>query len=64
MPLGRISEDVSFRDLWYGKHAARLRKRIRETRETVSFCRKCPYADRPATDFNVESRVVVAGVRA
>jgi radical SAM protein with 4Fe4S-binding SPASM domain len=60
MSLGRIEGDVSFRDLWYSPQATRLRKTIREARETVSFCRKCPYIDRPTTDFNVESRSLVS----
>ena len=54
--LGRLSADVSFADLWYSEHAARLRRTIRDHRPSVSFCRKCPYADRPTTDFNLEAR--------
>jgi MoaA/NifB/PqqE/SkfB family radical SAM enzyme len=53
---GLITEDVSFDDLWYSPQARRLRRTIRESRELVSFCRKCPYAGRPVTDFNIEAR--------
>jgi radical SAM protein with 4Fe4S-binding SPASM domain len=56
MAVGRIEGDISFRDLWHSPRAAQLRKTIREAGQTVSFCRKCPYIDRPSTDFNVESR--------
>ena len=59
--LGRVSEGVSFRDLWRSRRAAELRKVIRDTRLDVSFCRKCPYADRPITDFNEEARFLEVG---
>jgi MoaA/NifB/PqqE/SkfB family radical SAM enzyme len=55
LALGRVAGDVSFTRLWYGQRAARLRQIIRDERERVSFCRKCPYLDRPITDFNVEA---------
>ncbi|MBI4522961.1 MAG: radical SAM protein [Deltaproteobacteria bacterium] len=58
LALGRISENVSFVDLWYSERAAQLRKTIRDGMQKVSFCRKCPYLDRPITDFNVEARSV------
>ncbi len=60
LSLGRIGGDVSFRDLWHSPRAARLRQTIRDSRESVSFCRKCPYLDRPITDFNVEARYVTS----
>jgi len=56
--LGRISENVSFADLWYSERAAQLRKTIRDEMQDVRFCRKCPYLDRPITDCNVEARFV------
>jgi radical SAM protein with 4Fe4S-binding SPASM domain len=59
LALGQISEDVSFADLWYCQRATQLRKIIRDDMESVSFCRKCPYMDRPITDFNVEAHYVM-----
>jgi len=56
LSLGRVSESVSFADLWYGKRARGLRRKIRDQMESLDFCRKCPYLDRPITDFNVEAR--------
>lgn len=56
LALGRVSEHVSFTSLWRSRRAAELRKIIRDDRERVSFCRKCPYVNRPITDFNVEAR--------
>ena len=60
LSLGRIGRDVSFRDLWHSPRAARLRQTIRDSRESVGFCRKCPYLDRPVTDFNVEARYLTS----
>ena len=49
---------VPQRSLWCSRRAAQLRKTIRDDRRGVSFCRKCPYVDRPITDFNVEARYI------
>jgi len=61
LDLGCISKDVSFKGLWRSRRAAELREVIRDTRQEVSFCRKCPYADRPITDFNIEARYLQVG---
>jgi radical SAM protein with 4Fe4S-binding SPASM domain len=58
LALGRVSGDVSFASLWRNRRAAQLRKIIRNDRQGVSFCRKCPYLDRPITDFNVEAHTI------
>lgn len=49
-PFGVLSDDVPFADLWFGKRAARNRKIIRDAPEGLSFCRNCPYADRPTSN--------------
>ncbi len=46
-PYGRLDEGRSFREIWYGAPARRLRATIRDRRGDLSFCRNCPYADRP-----------------
>jgi radical SAM protein with 4Fe4S-binding SPASM domain len=51
--LGMMSSDVSFTDLWFSKRAARVRKMIRDNPHSLSFCRNCPYRDRPTTDVSV-----------
>jgi radical SAM protein with 4Fe4S-binding SPASM domain len=61
LALGQISEEVSFAGLWRCRRAAQLRQIIRDDRQSVSFCRKCPYLDRPITDFNVEAHYVTPG---
>ncbi len=58
LALGRVEGDVSFTRLWRGSRAAQLRGIIRDEMDSVSFCRTCPYVDRPITDFNVDARVL------
>lgn len=55
LALGRLGEGVPFRELWFSERAAQLRRRIRDRRESVAFCRRCPYLDQPVTDFSVET---------
>ena len=51
--LGVISENVSFRDLWFSRHAAMVRKIIRDNPQSLSFCLNCPYKDRDCTDVSI-----------
>jgi radical SAM protein with 4Fe4S-binding SPASM domain len=53
-PYGRLDEGRSFRDLWYGAPARRLRGTIRDRRMDLSFCRNCPYADRPINTCSLQ----------
>jgi radical SAM protein with 4Fe4S-binding SPASM domain len=53
--LGRFGSDGSFRDIWFGKRAAAIRKTIRDSREEFSFCRNCPFADRPEGSASVSA---------
>ncbi len=43
-PLGVFSPSTTFASIWYGERASQVRKIIRDTPETLSFCRNCPYA--------------------
>ncbi len=58
LSLGRVEGTASFASLWRSRRAEELRRVIRDRRESVDFCRKCPYLDRPITDFNVEARLL------
>lgn len=51
--LGVIADKVSFADLWFSPRAAGVRKIIRDQPERLSFCRNCPYSDRPTTDSSI-----------
>ncbi len=53
--LGVINEAVSFKDIWYGEHAARIRKDVRDRPESLSFCRNCPGRDRDTTDASIKA---------
>lgn len=50
---GRIGDDGSFTDIWFGRRAAAVRDDVRSGRRSFSFCRNCPFADRPADTGNV-----------
>jgi MoaA/NifB/PqqE/SkfB family radical SAM enzyme len=53
--FGVVSEETSFADLWFSPRAAGIRKAIRDYPEGFSFCRNCPYTDRPTTDVSVKA---------
>jgi MoaA/NifB/PqqE/SkfB family radical SAM enzyme len=44
--FGKVGDDGSFADIWFGPRAAAVRAAIRTNRDVYSFCRNCPYADR------------------
>lgn len=54
-PMGKIIPGTTFKDLWFGKKATRVRRIIRDTPEKVSFCINCPYSDRCTTDCSVQA---------
>lgn len=54
-PLGVISKKVSFRDIWFSRRAAIVRKIIRDNPQDLSFCLNCPYRDRECTDVSVKA---------
>jgi MoaA/NifB/PqqE/SkfB family radical SAM enzyme len=52
-PLGRLGEGTSLSDIWRGAGAAAVRREIRDRPRLQSFCRNCPFCDRPATDTSL-----------
>lgn len=59
--FGTMADGGSFRRIWFSEKAAQVRKLVRDEHEKLSFCRNCPYADRPTSDCSLESRPLVAG---
>jgi radical SAM protein with 4Fe4S-binding SPASM domain len=53
--FGKLSADHSFADLWFGPRSKTIRRIIRDTPESLSFCRNCPYADRWATACSIRA---------
>jgi radical SAM protein with 4Fe4S-binding SPASM domain len=51
---GRFSQSASFASIWYGRKAAEVRKTIRDDPGRYSFCRNCPFADRPTSSCSIE----------
>jgi MoaA/NifB/PqqE/SkfB family radical SAM enzyme len=58
LPYGKLSEDTSFAHLWFGDGGTNIRRVIRDTPEKLSFCRNCPYRDRPAVACSIKSFVL------
>jgi len=55
-PMGKVTPQNSFSEIWRGEHAKSVRKLIRDDGAQVSFCRNCPYADRVDSDCSVALR--------
>ncbi len=53
MPLGKLSAETMFHQLWFDDRARSIRKKIRDCSSEVSFCRHCPYRDRDTTDVSI-----------
>lgn len=54
-PLGRLGMDGTFADIWFGPKAREVRRTIRQNRESFSFCRDCPFADRPTGTCSISA---------
>lgn len=52
-PYGVFSQHRSFRSLWRGKVATRVRVAVRDDPSRFSFCRSCPFADRASSNCSV-----------
>jgi len=54
-PYGMLSEDASFRKIWFSKRAADIRKTILDSPSCYSFCESCPFVDRPVSSCSIET---------
>jgi radical SAM protein with 4Fe4S-binding SPASM domain len=54
MPLGRVTGNRSFDQLWFSTQAAVARKKVRDDPQSLSFCRNCPYRRRATDSCSVE----------
>lgn len=61
--FGKLDGKNSFRDIWFSKRAAEVRRMIRDNSRSAGFCNNCPYADRPTTDCSLESRQLVSDLQ-
>jgi radical SAM protein with 4Fe4S-binding SPASM domain len=53
-PYGTLADGSSFADIWWSKKAAGIRKTIRDNPAEFSFCRNCPFKDRPISTCSIE----------
>jgi radical SAM protein with 4Fe4S-binding SPASM domain len=54
--MGRVTTSRSFGEVWRSNQAREVRRLIRDAGDTVSFCRNCPFADRPTSSCSLETR--------
>jgi MoaA/NifB/PqqE/SkfB family radical SAM enzyme len=52
-PFGVLSADSTFKSIWFGETASRIREQIRVAPRDFSFCCNCPYADRPVSSCSI-----------
>jgi MoaA/NifB/PqqE/SkfB family radical SAM enzyme len=52
---GAFSQERSFRSIWFGPEAAAIRRIIRDDPGRYSFCRRCPYTDRPISSCSLDA---------
>jgi radical SAM protein with 4Fe4S-binding SPASM domain len=51
--LGRLTGGTTFDEIWRGKQSVEIRGAIRDVPDGFSFCRNCPFKDRPVTDCSI-----------
>jgi len=55
---GVLKKGGTFRDIWLGARASEVRRTVRDHPGEYSFCRNCPYADRPISSCSFASYAV------
>lgn len=53
-PYGVFSVERSFAQIWFGNAAGNVRRIVRDDPHQYSFCRNCPYADRPISTCSIQ----------
>lgn len=53
-PIGSLANGSSFEDIWCSKTAAEVRRTIRDNPENMSFCKNCPFKDRPISTCSIQ----------
>ena len=53
-PYGSLADGSSFTDIWWSRKAAEIRRTIRDNPESFSFCRNCPFKDRPISTCSIQ----------
>jgi len=53
-PYGSLANGSSFADIWWSKRAADVRQTIRDNPDSFSYCRNCPFKDRPGSTCSIQ----------
>jgi radical SAM protein with 4Fe4S-binding SPASM domain len=59
---GTLLPGNTFAELWRSQRASAIRRVIRSNPDQFSFCRNCPYADRPISSCSIDSFVLRRGI--
>jgi radical SAM protein with 4Fe4S-binding SPASM domain len=51
---GSLADGMTFQEIWRSKRASNVRRIIRDKPGSFSFCRNCPFKDRPVTDCSIK----------
>jgi radical SAM protein with 4Fe4S-binding SPASM domain len=54
---GTMADGASFKSLWWSKQADKIRKRIRDYPDSLSFCVNCPFKDMPVATVSRDSYI-------
>jgi len=52
---GSLADGSSFADIWWSRRAAEIRRTIRDNHCSSSFCKNCPFKDRPVSTVSAQS---------
>lgn len=53
-PCGSLADGSSFADIWWSRRADGIRKTIRDNPKEFSFCKNCPFRDRPVSTCSIQ----------
>jgi len=53
-PYGSLADGRSFGDIWWSKQATEVRRTIRDNPDDFSWCKNCPFRDRPVSTCSIQ----------
>jgi radical SAM protein with 4Fe4S-binding SPASM domain len=63
LPLGVLNSETPFTNIWSGRQSVHVRRQIRDSFHTLSFCRNCPAYARARTDTSIRAIWLNPGVQ-
>lgn len=53
-PYGSLADGQSFGGIWWSKRATEIRRTIRDNPDDFSWCKNCPFKDRPVSTCSIQ----------